>query len=405
MKRILFVDDESKILDGIRRMLYADRNRWDMHFAVGGAAALQAFEAGGFDVVISDMRMPEMDGIALLKQVRDRFPDTARLILSGFSEPDLATQAVSIAHQVLSKPCRGEELHAAIERVCALQDVLCAPKLRQVVGMIGALPTLSRTYEVLAKALDDPLTSIERVAGIIEQDIAMSAKVLQLVNSGFFGLAQEVVAIEKAVAYLGMDTIKNLVLTSDIFTVFTPNSQFQESFYRRLQQHAIRTAAIVNTLQVMPKKRGVAVISALLHDIGTLILASNMPDQFRSVLSYMKEHGCRQFEAEGVLIGTSHAEIGAYLLGLWGLNSIVVESIAYHHDPICSLHPGLDSSAAVYIADLLDHHLTDYPAGPQPEKLREEERSCLTSLGLFEQFPALYEQARQCLVSNCAASL
>jgi YesN/AraC family two-component response regulator len=86
MKRILFVDDESRVLDGLRRMLYAQRQRWEMEFALGGEAALEACEKGAFDVVVSDMRMPGMDGATLLGHIRDRYPSSARVILSGFSE-------------------------------------------------------------------------------------------------------------------------------------------------------------------------------------------------------------------------------------------------------------------------------------------------------------------------------
>src|SRR5437868_15488296 len=99
MKRILFVDDESKILDGIRRMLHTARTRWDLQFAVGGEAGLKACEAAPFDVVISDMRMPGMDGATLLPHMRDRYPSTARIILSGYSEAALATLAPPWPHR------------------------------------------------------------------------------------------------------------------------------------------------------------------------------------------------------------------------------------------------------------------------------------------------------------------
>src|SRR5271166_7105540 len=112
MKRILFVDDEVKILDGIQRMLRADRFRWDMHFVLGGEAALQACEASSFDVVISDMRMPGMDGATLLGHIRDRFPNTARIILSGYSEVALVARSVHVAHRFLTKPCNAAELQA-----------------------------------------------------------------------------------------------------------------------------------------------------------------------------------------------------------------------------------------------------------------------------------------------------
>ena len=160
MKRILFVDDDNNILDGIRRMLHADRNRWDMQFAIGGEAALRACEAARFDVVISDMMMPGMDGATLLGHIRDRYPSTARLILSGYSEQRLATRAVAVAYRVLSKPCNGPELHATIERVCTLQDIFCTPEIRRIIGTIGELPSLSRTYTALDQAVHDPSASL-----------------------------------------------------------------------------------------------------------------------------------------------------------------------------------------------------------------------------------------------------
>ena len=167
MKRILFVDDESNVLDGIRRMLRADRTRWDMHFAVGGEAALRICETRAFDVVVSDLRMPGMDGATLLGHIRDRCPSTARLLLSGYAEVALATRSVSVAHSFLAKPCGALELQSTIERVCAQQDILCTPEVRRIVGTVGELPSLSSTYIGLRQAVSDPSTSISQVAEII----------------------------------------------------------------------------------------------------------------------------------------------------------------------------------------------------------------------------------------------
>lgn len=229
MKRILFVDDESKILDGIRRTLHADRKRWDMQFALGGEAALRACEAASFDVVISDLRMPGMDGATLLRHIRDRFPGSARIILSGYSEVALATEALPMVHRFLAKPCKASELQSTIERVCTLQDLLCTPEIRRIVGTVGELPSLSTTYTSLTQAVRNPSTSIGQVADIIERDVAMSAKVLQLVNGGFFGLAQRATSLQGAVTYLGMETIKNLALVSETFRVFVPDSRIPQS--------------------------------------------------------------------------------------------------------------------------------------------------------------------------------
>jgi HD-like signal output (HDOD) protein/CheY-like chemotaxis protein len=397
VKRILFVDDETNILDGIRRMLHAERNRWDMQFAIGGEAALRACEAGRFDVVISDMRMPGMDGATLLGHIRDRYPSTARLILSGYAEVKLATRAVAVAYRVLSKPCNGPELQATIERVCTLQDLFCTPEIRRVIGTIGELPSLSKAYEALAQAVHDPTASMTSVADIVEQDIAMSAKVLQLVNSGFFGLAQKVTSLQSAVAFLGMDTLQNLALASDAFRVFVPDPRIPKTFCETMQQSTRRVALIARTLPLEKTVRDVTVMAALLHDIGKLVLASKMPDEFCAVLSLIQERGCAQIEAEEQLLGISHAEIGAYLLGLWGINSLAVEAIAHHHHPTRIPHFGFDISAALYVADLLGHELDAHPNDLEGKELSESDLACLETLGLLQQFPAFRERALESL--------
>jgi HD-like signal output (HDOD) protein len=364
-----------------------------MQFAIGGEAALRACEEGRFDIVISDMRMPGMDGATLLGHIRDRYPSTARLILSGYAEVKLTTRAVAVAYRVLSKPCNATELQATIERVCTLQDILCTPEIRRIIGSIGELPSLSKTYEALAQAVHDPAASMTNVAHIIEKDIAMSAKVLQLVNSGFFGLAQKITSLQNAVAFLGMDTIQNLALASDTFRVFVPDPRIPKNFCEAMQQSARRVALIARTLPLDKTEREITVMAAVLHDVGKLVLASKMPDEFCAVTSLMKERGCGQVEAEEQILGISHAEIGAYLLGLWGLNSQVVEAIAHHHHPTRISHSGLDSSAALYVANLLAHELDDHPNDLQGKELSQSDLDRLETLGVLQQFPAFRERA------------
>lgn len=393
MKRVLFVDDESKILDGIRRMLYADRKRWDLQFALTGEAALQACEAASFDVVVSDMRMPGMDGATLLGHIRDRFPGTARIVLSGYSDAALAMRALPMAHRFLAKPCNPAELQSMIERVCILQDSLAAPEIRTIVGSVGELPSLSRTYLSLTEAVKDPSTSIAKVADIVGRDVAMSAKVLQLVNSAFFGLAQKVTNVQNAATHLGTETIKNLALASEAFRVFPANPRIPQTVHESMQQHAQRTAAIAGTLPVDRKNRDVTVMAALLHDIGSLLLASKMPDKFCSAHALAKERGCKLFEAEVELLGTSHAEIGAYLLGLWGIPDLVVEAIAHHHHPTRIPHTDFDSTVAVYVADLLAHELDAHPQGATGLEIGEPDRTWLETLGLSPMLAEFRERA------------
>lgn len=395
MKRILFVDDESKILDGIRRMLYAERSHWEMQFAPSGEAALLACEEGNFDVVVSDLRMPGMDGATLLGQIRDRFPNIARIVLSGYSDAVLAARAVPVAHRFLPKPCSPSELQSTIERVCSLQDILNTPEIRRVVGTVSELPSLSSTYTSLIRAVEDPDTSISQVAEIIEADVAMSAKVLQLANSAFFGLSQTVTNLSSAATYLGMATIKNLVLISEAFRVFVPDRRIPESVCVSMQQHSRLTTAIVGVLPLDRGVRDITTVAAMLHDIGRLFLASTMPDKFCAALSLADDRKCKPFEAEQELLGTSHAEIGAYLLGLWGIPNLAIEAIAHHHRPTRISNKGFDCTVGVYVADLLAHELEDHPDGPPPE-LAESDRVCLEKLGVLPQYAELRELAQQC---------
>jgi HD-like signal output (HDOD) protein len=395
MKRILFVDDESKILDGIGRMLYPDRKRWDMQFAVSGEAALRACEEKSFDVVISDMRMPGMDGATLLGHIRDLYPDTARIILSGYSEDALARRAVPVAHRFLAKPISSTELQSAIERVCSLQDALSAEEIRKIVGTVDQLPSLSSTYTRLEEAVNNPDSSINDVAAIIENDIAMSAKVLQLANSAFFGLAQKVTSVSNAVSYLGMATTKNLIVASEAFQAFVPSKRIPQSVCESMEKHAQDAARIASALPLERNIRDIAVIAALLHDIGKLFLASKMPDAFCDILARTRSQKCKPFEAEEELLGTSHAEIGAYLLGLWGLPNLLVEAVAHHHHPTRIQHSGLDSTVAVFLSDILTHELEEHPQGST--ELEPSVQACLETLGVGSRFAEFRELASQSL--------
>jgi putative nucleotidyltransferase with HDIG domain len=376
-------------------MLHAERKQWDMEFVLGGEAALKACEAASFDVVISDMRMPGMDGATLLGHIRDLYPATARVILSGYSEDSLARRAIPVAHRFLSKPSSLDELRCMIERVCSLQDLLSAPEIRRVVGSVGELPSLSTTYTRLTQAVSNPDSSINKIAGIIEEDVAMSAKVLQLANSAFFGLAQKVTTLSNAVSYLGMQTIKDLALTSEAFRVLQPHSRIPLTVCESMEKHAHRVAAIASVLPLDNSNRDTTIIAALLHDIGKLFLTSAMPDQFCSACSLASERGCRDFEAEEELLGTSHAEIGAYLLGLWGIPNLTVEAIAHHHHPTRISNAGFDCTAVVYVADLLDHELAVHPTDTIGAELKESDRACLEALGVLPKYADFRELALQ----------
>jgi HD-like signal output (HDOD) protein/CheY-like chemotaxis protein len=353
MRRILFVDDEPQILEGLRTLLRRQRHTWNMAFVSSGKEALHQFEAEPFDVIVSDMRMPEMDGATLLKEVQRRYPHTVRIVLSGHTELEMAVRTIPIAHQFLTKPCDAEVLKAVVERACNLQALLDDEAIRGLVGGIGELPSAPRVFTALSNALADPDRALADVAGILEQDVAMCAKVLQLVNSSFVGLGRRMTNIRDAVVYLGARTLKQLVLSVEVFRVFPTTAARRGFELDELQRHSLLTAQVAR--RIVPGRDAAedAFAAGILHDIGLLILATHVPERIAEAVDLAREKAIPLFRAEAGLWGVTHAEAGAYLLGLWGLPYPVVEAVAHHHQPRRVPHEGLGVLDAVHLADAL----------------------------------------------------
>lgn len=388
MRNILFVDDEPRILDGLQRMLRPRRDEWAMSFANSGEAALTLLETGPFDVIVSDMQMPKMDGATLLTHVRDRFPNVVRIVLTGYTSLEASMRAVPVAHQFLAKPCDASVLQVAVERACALKASLNSETLRRTISGIQDLPAMPRTYAALTKALAEPEISIHQIAQIVERDVAVSAKVLQLVNSPLFGASRHIAAVSTAVSYLGMNMLKNLVLSVETFHLFANAAHTAGYPVDKLHEHAHLSARIAARLPAQGHLQDAAYVAALLHDIGILVLMAKLPGPFARVMACVREEKRPMHIAEEQLMGVTHAEIGAYLLGLWGMPYVIIESIAYHHTPMRVPHQTFDTLAAVYVADILAHEVEDSLPGWPHFAHSGPDSKYLEEIGVTDQLPA-----------------
>jgi HD-like signal output (HDOD) protein len=353
-KRILFVDDEPRILDGLERMLRPMRQDWFMSFAESGQAALEIMKNSRFDVVVSDVRMPVMNGLQLLSEVKRLYPETVRIILSGESDRELTMQAINVSHQFLSKPCNTETLKAAITRTCGLTTLLQKESLKAMVSRLDSLPSLPALYLEIMHELNSNDTSINKIGDIISMDLAMTAKILQLVNSAYFGLPRHISSPEQAVFLLGLDTIKSLVLSIQVFSKFKLK-KFPEDYQRRIWDHSMITAQSAKTIARQERQGQVIIdnsfMAGMLHDSGKLVMASCFADQYSDVVCSQGGNlslADREWEAFGV----THAEAGAYLMGLWGLPNPIIEAIAFHHSPTRSQTKHFTPLTAVYIANI-----------------------------------------------------
>ncbi len=354
MRRILFVDDEPMVLDGLRRMLRPMRKQWEMEYATSGEEALRIMADGVFDVIVTDMRMPGMDGSQLLYRVRELYPHTVRIILSGQSDKEKLLRSIEPVHQYLSKPCDAEILKATVSRTFAVRRLLENDALANVISKIESLPSLPSMYSEITDEIDSPDGSLAKVGEIISKDIGMSAKILQLVNSSFFGLATHVGNPAKAVSLLGLETVKALVAGIMIFSQFAhPPSPY--CAIEELWNHSVATSClardIAGNLNLTREEIDDSFLAGLLHDVGKLILLDRFPQECKTILEVAGSMGRPIVEAEKIVLGTTHAELGAYLLGIWGFSDSVIHGIAFHHRPGECPNAGPGVLTAVHIAN------------------------------------------------------
>ena len=247
MKHILLVDDERAVLDGLRLRLHGMQRQWRIDFAASGHEAIDRMGQQVYDVIVTDMRMPQMSGAQLLEVVRARWPQTVRIVLSGYSDPGDTSLILSLAHQFLSKPCEPKLLESVINRCLLLHELLHGSQVPALVGRIRNLPAVPRIYARLQQMVRDDAVTVSEVARLIATDSAISARILQVVNSAFFRLARRVTNIEQAVSYLGFTAIRNIALSVEIFSHWSATAIGRVD-PEKLQSHARLVAAAAGSL-------------------------------------------------------------------------------------------------------------------------------------------------------------
>ena len=385
--RVLFVDDEPNVLQGLKRMLRGLRGEWEMAFVESAHKALEILDEETFDVLVTDMRMPGMDGAQLLREVTKKYPQIVRIVLSGHSDQELILRSVRPAHQYLSKPCDAEAVKATITRACALRELLGEEALKGVISKTDSLPSLPSLYQEIMAELNSQDASIQKAGEIISKDIGMTAKILQLVNSAFFGLPRHVKSPGQAVALLGLETINALVLSIQVFSQFD-NKNISNKFLEQLWGHSMETGTAARALAKSETEDKMLVdngfLAGLLHDVGKLVLAASFPEKYARALDSVKETNVPLRSAEAETFGTTHAEVGGYLMGLWGLSDPVVEAIAFHHNPGRCPGRKFTPLTAVHVANALEHE-----EGPDSleQNAPEPDMNYLAELGMEDRLP------------------
>ena len=384
-KRIIFVDDESRILYGLRRTFRSMRNEWKMSFAKSGHEALDILSRETFDLIVTDINMPGINGIELLKEITRLYPKTARFVLSGRNEKETLLRSENFVHQYISKPCDAETLKYVLKRTFTLHDLLVNDKFEKLLSEIRSLPSLPSLYNDILKTFESPKASLNEIGKLISQDISLSAKVLQVANTIRYQLRQQITNPIHATVQLGIEIVKNLVMLNQVLLHFDV-SKLRNLSINELWNHSVVVGTyarnIIKAENIGLEVEDYAFGAGLLHDVGKLIIATNFPEEYMFALTLAKKEGMAIFEAEKEIFNTTHTKVGGYLLGLWGLPDTIIDTVIFHHNPAKNISKNSDVVTAVHVADYLEH---ESHAKERIETAHKVDSTFLAELGLTER--------------------
>lgn len=354
--RVLFVDDEPMLLQGLKRMLRGQRDVWDMDFVSSAGAALDYMQQTSVDVVVSDMRMPEMDGAALLDEVSRRHPEAIRLVLSGYAENEAVLKTIGPSHQYLAKPCDAEVLISTVQRSLKLRQRLSSPELLAFVTGLTALPSAPAIYQDFIATVGKWHATSESISDIIERDVGLTTTILKLTNSAYFSLPMKILNCRQAIQLLGLDTIRSLVAAATLFRAFE-GSSVQAAILNAMCDDALALAALARKIaeaEGFPSDEADrACCAGLLAHVGILMFLVSDAASYYRVIKSVQKGDASTLEAERAAFGASHVEAGAYLLALWGFADPIVEAVLHHHNPLAAETGAFDLIGAVHVAEAL----------------------------------------------------
>lgn len=359
---ILFVDDEPNVLNALQNALHRQRRRWNMSFVTSGADALAQMEKTPFDVIVSDMKMPNMKGSELLQEVRTRHPETMRILLSGQADREEILRSAHVTQQFLSKPCETTELQNVLERASCIQRMNSDPVVRHFVGQLDSIPTVPAVYQELVCAMSNPDRKFDDIASIVSKDIALTARVLQIVNSAFLGLSFKTSSIQEATSFLGLEMLRNLALTAHVYHEGAKSGSAMEKC-SRVADHSMLVARLAKAFFPDRARGEEAFTCGLLHDLGDLILINNQ----KAARQLCTQMNCEKTEFTNpdaaeenmTILAPLHDMVGALLLGSWGLPLKTVEAVAGHHMPSRWARSSNELLAAVHVANAFVESFTD----------------------------------------------
>lgn len=347
MINLLFVDDEQSVLDGLKRTLRPLRREWTVSFAASGRQALDVLQQASFHGIVTDMRMPGMDGLSLLKQVAECYPNLLRVVLSGQSEMESVAKSADLTHHYLAKPCPLDILSSTVNRAFSLRRLFSEPALVKLVSEVNWDPI--NAYRGVSRQ--------ELVAALLENPDRYEA-VLRLTYREGLRTSSSKGEPVNLVQQLGAGTTAALLVAAEFCRLSFRGPQAEEMTLDGLLPNATSCSSYAERVaRVLAASDGElhrqAKVGGLLLDLGQLVLQCNFPERYRDVQKLATQEKAGLSDAETKVFGTSHSELSAYILSQLSFPDAVVEAVAFHHKPGDCPHPHSFPLLAIHIADVL----------------------------------------------------
>lgn len=358
---ILLVDDEKQILSSLKR-LFAPRG-YRVFLAESGQEALSILAEEEINLLVTDVRMPGMNGFELLTTVKEKYPSIIRIVLSGYADESMVIQIQrnNLAKRYLLKPWKNEELIQNVEQVFMVEKVLRRKNIMELLNRIEFLPSPGNIYHRFSLLVEQD-AGINEIAKVIESDPSLTVKILQVANSAIYGVKTG--SVRQAITYLGLMNVKNILL----YTIScNHNNRVHASIKRDIEslwKHAVTTNQILVFLYKRLTGRPIPELcstAGLLHDIGKVVFMNNFTDRYLKAAAVIKEVEDYYYYYEALeFTDITHQEMGAYLLNWWELPQIIVETTLYHHHP---LHENVTDKELVSMLNIADIYSWNHICG------------------------------------------
>ncbi len=332
---ILFYDPEENILAGLKRALYGMRRQWQMEFISNNEQAEQLLLQRKPDVLIADVSRSDKRGLQLLQKAQQAVPGTIRIGISAETDETTSLQAIRPTHRFLAKPFDMDELKAIILRALFLRDRINNSHVKDFVAQVEKLPTVPALFQQINQTLQREDASINEIASLIENDINITTQLLKIVNSAYFGLFKNISSIQQAVSLLGLELIKGLILGINLFKgVNCPPAA--RPLLEEIWQHSLTVARILQHIVLRERHDAQLASTAfslgILHDAGKLIFLQVLKEEYVQLCAEADKTARPIWQIEKERYRLTHADAGAYLLGLWGLPDVLVSAVAESHE-------------------------------------------------------------------------